>query len=105
MWQSARPSDGSVGRRTSICQSSRTERTQPAGSARRIAKVGNLFAPVRVQSAPNARYVYGGSMPDGGAAVHPDDVTLLDALRGGSGDAAALVMQRHNRTLWRIARG
>ena len=39
------------------------------------------------------------------AAVHPDDVTLLDALRRGNGDAAAAVMQRHNRTLWRIARG
>jgi RNA polymerase sigma-70 factor, ECF subfamily len=44
-------------------------------------------------------------MPDGGAAVHPDDVMLLAALRRGNGDAAAAVMQRHNRALWRIARG
>jgi RNA polymerase sigma-70 factor, ECF subfamily len=44
-------------------------------------------------------------MPDGSSTVHPDDVRLLDALRGGNGDAAAMVMQRHNRTLWRIARG
>ena len=28
-------------------------------------------------------------MPDGGAAVHPDDVMLLAALRRGNGDAAA----------------
>ena len=40
-------------------------------------------------------------MSDG---VHPNDVTLLDALRSGNGDAAAFVKQRHNRTLWRIAR-
>ena len=38
------------------------------------------------------------------AGVHPNDVTLLDALRSGNGDAAAFVKQRHNRTLWRIAR-
>ena len=44
-------------------------------------------------------------MPDGTAAVHSDDVALMDALRLGDGDAAALLMQRHNRTLWRIARG
>ena len=44
-------------------------------------------------------------MPDGGAAVHPDDVMLLAAPRRGNGDAAAAVMQRHNRALWRIARG
>jgi RNA polymerase sigma-70 factor, ECF subfamily len=44
-------------------------------------------------------------MPDGIAAVHSEDVALLDALRLGDGDAAALLMQRHNRTLWRIARG
>lgn len=51
------------------------------------------------------RSVTEGSMPDGGAAVHPDDVMLLAALRRGNGDAAAAVMQRHNRALWRIARG
>lgn len=44
-------------------------------------------------------------MPDGVAAVHTDDAALLAALRLGDGDAAALVMQRHNRTLWRLARG
>jgi RNA polymerase sigma-70 factor (ECF subfamily) len=44
-------------------------------------------------------------MPDGTTAVHPDDVALLAALRLGDGDAAARVMQRHNRALWRIARG
>ena len=44
-------------------------------------------------------------MPDGGAAVHPDDVMLLAAPRRGNGDATAAVMQRHNRALWRIARG
>ena len=44
-------------------------------------------------------------MPGGAAAVHSEDVALLDALRLGDGDAAALLMQRHNRTLWRIARG
>jgi RNA polymerase sigma-70 factor, ECF subfamily len=44
-------------------------------------------------------------MPDGTATVRSEDVALLDALRIGDGDAAALLMQRHNRTLWRIARG
>lgn len=43
-------------------------------------------------------------MPDGVAAVHAD-AALLAALRCGSGNAAAALMQRHNRTLWRIARG
>lgn len=44
-------------------------------------------------------------MPDGVAEIHPDDATLLAELRGGNGVAAARVMQRHNRRLWRIARG
>ncbi len=44
-------------------------------------------------------------MPDGVTAVHAEDAALLAALRGGSGNAAATLMQRHNRTLWRIARG
>ena len=44
-------------------------------------------------------------MPDGVAEIHPDDGTLLAELRGGNGVAAARVMQRHNRRLWRIARG
>ena len=44
-------------------------------------------------------------MPDGVTTVHPDDVMLLDALRRGNGDAAAVVMQRYNRALWHIARG
>mgnify|MGYP001227053637 CR=1 FL=1 len=38
-------------------------------------------------------------------AAGPDDGMLLDRLRKGDSAAAALVMQRHNRTLWRIARG
>src|SRR5580704_4152600 len=44
-------------------------------------------------------------MLDGIAAVHPEDIALLEALRLGDGNVAALLMQRHNRTLWRIARG
>jgi hypothetical protein len=43
-------------------------------------------------------------MSDGVAAVHPDDAALLDALLRSNGDAVAGVMQRHNCTLWRIAR-
>jgi RNA polymerase sigma-70 factor (ECF subfamily) len=38
-------------------------------------------------------------------AAGRDDGALLDRLRQGDGAAAALVMQRHNRALWRIARG
>jgi len=34
-----------------------------------------------------------------------DDAMLLDRLRRGDRDAAALLVQRHNRALWRIARG
>ena len=44
-------------------------------------------------------------MPDGVAVIHPDDATLLAELRGDNGVAAACAMQRHSRTLWRIARG
>lgn len=38
-------------------------------------------------------------------AAGRDDGALLDRLRQGDSAAAALVMQRHNRALWRIARG
>lgn len=38
-------------------------------------------------------------------AAHADDLALFQDLRAGSHAAAALVMRRHNRTLWRIARG
>ena len=44
-------------------------------------------------------------MSDGSAAAYPDEATLLDELRRGSSAAAVLVMQQHNRKLWRIARG
>jgi RNA polymerase sigma-70 factor (ECF subfamily) len=35
----------------------------------------------------------------------PDDATLVEWLRRGDRGAAALLMRRHNRALWRIARG
>src|SRR5689334_19698068 len=38
-------------------------------------------------------------------ATHPDDAVLLAALRSGDGSAAKRMMQRHNRTLWHVARG
>lgn len=38
-------------------------------------------------------------------AAGRDDGALLERLRQGDSAAAALVMQRHNRALWRIARG
>ena len=44
-------------------------------------------------------------MPDGIASAHADDLALFQDLRRGDHAAAALVMRRHNRTLWRIARG
>jgi len=44
-------------------------------------------------------------MPAEMTATHPDDAVLLAALRCGDNSAAGRMMQRHNRTLWRIARG
>jgi RNA polymerase sigma-70 factor, ECF subfamily len=37
--------------------------------------------------------------------VHADDVTLLQAFHRADADLAAGIMQRHNQTLWCIARG
>lgn len=42
---------------------------------------------------------------DGGGLVAPDEGALLERARHGDRDAAALLMQRNNRALWRIARG
>ncbi len=67
-------------------------------------KTGNLFATSPVQCSTNLDPL-GGIMPDRTAQVHSDDAALLTALCRGDGDAAALVMRRHNRSLWRIARG
>jgi RNA polymerase sigma-70 factor (ECF subfamily) len=44
-------------------------------------------------------------MPDGVTAAHAEDVTLLQAFHRGDAGITVAVMQRHNQTLWRIARG
>src|SRR5437868_6297091 len=42
---------------------------------------------------------------DGGKLIAPNEDVLLDRIRQGDRHAAAALMQRNNRALWRIARG